>query len=114
MFPSVCASLRVLEGGSDSVIQAEMGRDIALACNYDLEEEEEVLHSIKWYRADKAGKHGNNFSFFVLKLIINLSYFYFDPKWCRSSTDIYLEVKLSCQGNSQFLDISDGFQAPSR
>ena len=52
---SVCASLRVLEDGSDSVIQAELGRDITLACNYDLEEEQEVLYSIKWYRADQAG-----------------------------------------------------------
>ena len=50
----------MLEDGSDSVIQAELGRDIALSCDYDLEEEEEVLYSIKWYRADKAGQHGNN------------------------------------------------------
>ena len=54
--------MRVLEDGSDSIIQAELGRDIALSCNYDLEEEEEeVLYSIKWYRADKAGQLGNNY-----------------------------------------------------
>ena len=51
----------MLEDGSDSVIHAELGRDIALSCNYDLEEQEEVLHSIKWYRADKAGQLGNNY-----------------------------------------------------
>ena len=66
MFSSVCASLRVLEDGSDSVIQAELGRDIALSCDYDLEEEEEVLYSIKWYRADKAGQHGNNYLHFKI------------------------------------------------
>ena len=69
MFPSVCASLRVLEDGSDSVIQAELGRDIALSCNYDLEEEQEVLYSIKWYRADQAGgQHGKNCSIFTFNI----------------------------------------------
>ena len=47
----VCASLRVLDVGGDSVIYAELGRDISLPCRYELEEE--VLYSIKWYRDDK-------------------------------------------------------------
>ena len=47
----VCASLRVLDVGGDSVIYAELGRDISLPCRYELEEE--VLYSIKWYRDDR-------------------------------------------------------------
>ena len=44
---------------------------------------------------------------------VKINHFHVDPQWCRSSTDIYLEVKV--RGNHiQFIDISDGSQAPSR
>ena len=101
------------------MIQAELGRDIALSCDYDLEEEEEVLYSIKWYRADKAGQHGNNYSRLIFifwprvqswRELVKMNYFYFDPQWFRSSTDIYLEVKRPTV--VRLIDNSDGSHIP--
>ena len=40
-----------MDAGEDSVIYADLGGDISLACRYELEED--VLYSIKWYRDDQ-------------------------------------------------------------
>lgn len=49
----VCWCLRVLDetGGGGRVVYAEVGQELSLSCAYDLEED--VLHSLKWYRGDK-------------------------------------------------------------
>ena len=41
----------MLDDGDNSVIYAELGGDVSLACRYELEED--VLYSIKWYRDDQ-------------------------------------------------------------
>ena len=33
------------------MVYAEVGQELSLSCAYDLEED--VLHSLKWYRGDK-------------------------------------------------------------
>ena len=43
--------MKVLKDGDNSLIHAEVGRDISLLCVYELEKD--VLYSIKWYREDK-------------------------------------------------------------
>merc|ERR1711971_196032 len=49
----ICWCLRVLDeaGGGGRMVFAEVGQELSLSCAYDLEED--VLHSLKWYRGDK-------------------------------------------------------------
>lgn len=49
----ICWCLRVLDeaGGGGRMVYAEVGQELSLSCAYDLEED--VLHSLKWYRGDK-------------------------------------------------------------
>ena len=51
-FFSVCWCLRVLDeaDGGGRVVYAEVGQELSLSCVYDLEDD--VLHSLKWYRGD--------------------------------------------------------------
>ena len=41
----------MIKDGENALIHAEVGRDISMACVYELEED--ILYSIKWYRDDK-------------------------------------------------------------
>ena len=47
----VCSCLKVIQDRESSVIHSEVGRDIAMKCSYELEDD--TLYSIKWYKGDK-------------------------------------------------------------